>query len=200
MNDIKHDQGNMIEFIVNWLNDIAGVSVGDSVSEKVRLRIVSLLKTSDIRLYAIVNDFQNSDDPELHKIAERISPFVSKGKYSKLFDSTLAGREIEPYTLEQIQKMQPFGVPGRNESELSLSNIISRLNEREYTSLSDTEITMLDEYDRIARGAGFFISMVFSSDNEQKQKELSSMAPDEKNIFCQKKNPKIYVRSFVKDK
>lgn len=195
---MKGNNIDMVEFFADWINDTAGVDASDSLKDKIRRRIVLLSDESDIRLDNIVNDFRLSDDTELHKIADRIAPFLNKGKYSHLFVNQ--EHEIKTLSLDGLRIFQPFNATSSKEPTGSLMNAIYRYNGREYTSLSDDEIAMLDAYDRMSNGFGFYIDLVFSPNNEQKKRELLTLPSNEKIAFCKKENPKIHVCSFVKDK
>ncbi|HGS7382002.1 TPA: hypothetical protein ACMEO8_004261 [Klebsiella quasipneumoniae subsp. similipneumoniae] len=81
----KNSQVEMIEFITDWLSDIAGRNVDDTLREKIRRRVTLLSNDSETRLYNIVNDFKQSNDIELQKIAKSIAPFLKKSKYEQLF-------------------------------------------------------------------------------------------------------------------
>lgn len=85
LSEKKHSQVEMIEFITDWLSDIAGRNVDDTLIEKIRSRVSLLSNDSEIRLYNIVNDFKLSNDKELQKIAKSIAPFLKKGNYERLF-------------------------------------------------------------------------------------------------------------------
>ncbi|HAJ2768886.1 TPA: hypothetical protein HMS97_25775, partial [Escherichia coli] len=69
----KNSQVEMIEFITDWLSDIAGRNVDDTLREKIRRRVTLLSNDSETRLYNIVNDFKQSNDIELQKIAKSIA-------------------------------------------------------------------------------------------------------------------------------
>ncbi|ELO5146868.1 hypothetical protein QHC70_003614 [Citrobacter freundii] len=85
LSEKKHSQVEMIEFITDWLSDIAGRNVDDTLREKIRSRVSLLSNDSEIRLYNIVNDFKLSNDKELQKIAKSIAPFLKKGNYERIF-------------------------------------------------------------------------------------------------------------------
>lgn len=89
MNDNRMEKGNAVEFIVNFLNDIAELDEDSSLKEKIRKRVISLSVTSisAFSIDNIVTDFNKSNDMELHKAAEKIAPLLTEGKYATLFET-----------------------------------------------------------------------------------------------------------------
>ena len=191
-----HNQGDSLDFIAGLLQFYAGDAT-EEAKGKIIQRMQELSDGKTVSLTTIHHDFSGSDDPDLQRIAHAIEPSLNEGKYVAGFISPVT--EVKPYTMEEIRNMKPFILHKTGPDVHSLIDVIFRFNNTSYADLSEADASLLEHYSQMALSFGFYIAKVFSDNNEQKNADYGELSFDDKIAFCQKENPMLYVRSFVKD-